>query len=91
MEHLRELYEKAKNDFLALLEATNKETMAITTTTTADDWPKIEELIRVSFLFPTSFIHPYTGNSKMLRAFIQGDKRYKAFDVRPEERIRLLV
>lgn len=65
LEHLRELYEKAKNDFLALLEATNKETMAITTTTTADDWPKIEELIR-------------------------GDKRYKAFDVRPEERIRLL-
>lgn len=65
LEHVRELHERATQDFLMLLDETNKETMAISATTTVADWPKIEHLVR-------------------------GDKRYRTFSVRPEERVRLL-
>lgn len=86
-EHQRDLHDKARHDFMALLEETNKETMAITPTTTVADWPKIEQLIRVRPLPPRLPACPFSS------FFIprQGDKRFKAFDVRPEERLRLLV
>ena len=47
MEHVRELHERATQDFLMLLDETNKETLAISATTTVADWPKIEHLVRV--------------------------------------------
>jgi hypothetical protein len=47
MEHVSELHERARQDFLTLLDETNKETMAISASTTVADWPKIERLVRV--------------------------------------------
>jgi hypothetical protein len=107
LEHVRELHERATQDFLMLLDETNKETMAISATTTVADWPKIEHLVRVrrleaAFLF--SFSHPPPTDTCAFVlccvcvvlwscgavVVVKGDKRYRAFSVRPEERVRLL-
>jgi hypothetical protein len=99
MEHVSELHERARQDFLTLLDETNKETMAISASTTVADWPKIERLVRVrthSHTLVGFALHVVTRCADgvfyayCVRVRAQGDKRYRTFSVRPEERVRLL-